>query len=133
MENKVITEIREFVIAGLVSLNNDNTEDAQDNIVWAALAQKEWAMAKKNLSADQINSIEAAIAGLGILPKQCANVPDTMLDLAGVRCLVNSNSLIFYKYNSSYNLVYIIRIAVNRTDWLARSQFLLYNIEANYR
>ena len=118
MENKVITEIREFVMAGLRSLNEDNTEDAKGNIIWAALAQKEWAAAKTTLSAEQAKSVETAIASLGTLPKQCANVQDTMLDLAGVRCLVNSDTLIFYKYNSSYDLVYIIRIAINRTDWL---------------
>ena len=121
MNNKTITEIREFVSLGLVSLDKEDTDDAKDNIVWTALAQKDWNKALGALPTEEIKIIEKAIASLGTLPKQCANVPDTMLDLAGVRCLVSGNTLIFYKYNSSYDLVDILRVAVNRRDWLKSS------------
>jgi plasmid stabilization system protein ParE len=118
MENKAINEIRKFVRAGLVSLNTENMEDAQGNIIWTARAQKDRNKAKSMLNPEEIRTLEQAIASLGVLPKQCPNVPDTMLDLAGVRCLVSGHNLIFYKYNSSYNLVDILRVAVNCQNWL---------------
>ena len=119
MDKEAITGIREFVRAGLVSLNMDNTEDAQGNIVWTAVAQKDWTEIRNVLPESQARDIEDAIASLGELPKQCANVPDTMLDLAGVRCLLYKEALVFYKYNSSYDLVDILRVSCGNKPWVA--------------
>ena len=58
MENKAINEIRKFVRAGLVSLNTENMEDAQGNIVWTARAQKDRNKAKSMLNPEEIKTLE---------------------------------------------------------------------------
>lgn len=118
MDQETITALRNFVGEGLVSLNTEDIEEPKDNILWTAAAQRDWETIQAGITVGEVQETQNAINGLGTLPKQRANVPDTMLDLEGVRCLTYERILIFYKYNSSYDLVDILRLAHDNKAWL---------------
>ena len=118
MDQETMTALRSFVGEGLVSLNTEDIEEPKDNILWTAAAQRDWQSIKGKITVGEIQETEKAVKSLGILPKQRANLPDTMLDLEGVRCLAWAEILIFYKYNSSYNLVDILRLSHGNRAWL---------------
>ena len=109
--------IRQFVSRGLFSWEKDDIEAGEDNILYSHVAKDDLAFLQKKMPPEAFAGLQQAVASLGTIPKQSANLSDPMLDVEGVRCLSCNNILIFYRYNSAFNLIQIIRLANDRKDW----------------
>ena len=117
MEAKEREQVRAYVGAGLQSLWQDNTEDAQGNVMWAQLALQDLTQAKLLLPAQELAALDKTLEKLGRTPKLAANAQDSLLDLEGVRCYDCGRFLIFYRYNAGYDLVAIVRLAWDQPAW----------------
>ena len=112
-------ELRSFVNAGLTSWQKEDIEEGKANLLWGKLAWEDWRTIEPKLSETEKADMEALFASLTTLPQQVPNVADDMLDMEGVRCLAKGKVLVFYRYNSAFDLVDIVRLAYNRSEWQA--------------
>lgn len=112
-------ELRSFVNAGLTSWQKEDIEEGKANLLWGKLAWEDWRTIEPKLSETEKADMEALFASLTTLPQQVPNVADDMLDMEGVRCLAKGKVLVFYRYNSAFDLVDIVRLAYNRNEWQA--------------
>ena len=69
MEAKEREQVRAYVGAGLQSLWQDNTEDAQGNVMWAQLALQDLTQAKLLLPAQELAALDKTLEELGRTPK----------------------------------------------------------------
>lgn len=109
--------LRSFVNEGLASWLNQDIEEGQDNLLWGKMAVADWQAIKPKLSTAEREAVEGLFIQLTNLPQQVPNVADSMLDMEGVRCQKAGEVLVFYRYNSSFDLVDIIRLAYKRSAW----------------
>jgi hypothetical protein len=112
-------ELRSFVNAGLTSWQKEDIEEGKANLLWGKLAWEDWRTIEPKLSETEKADMKALFASLTTLPQQVPNVADGMLDMEGVRCLAKGKVLVFYRYNSAFDLVDIVRLAYNRNEWQA--------------
>ena len=117
MLEKTRGELRSFVNAELTSWQQEDIEDGEDNLLWGKLAKKDWQTMEPKLSAVEKTELTALFASLTTLPQQVPNIADDMLDMEGVRCLSAGKVLVFYRYNSAFDLVDIVRLAYDRREW----------------
>ena len=116
--NKVRGELRSFVNAGLSSWQKEDIEEGKANLLWSKLAQEDWRELQLQLQPKEKLEVEALLASLSSLPQQVPNVADSMLDMEGIRCVQAGKVLIFYRYNSAFNLVDIVRVAAAKKAWV---------------
>lgn len=115
--DKIRGMLRSFVNEGLASWLNQDVEDGKDNLMWGKLALADWQALKPQLTTEEVGAVEELLTQLTTLPQKVPNVADSMLDMEGVRCQRAGKLLVFYRYNSSFDLVDIIRLAYNRKEW----------------
>ena len=110
-------ELRSFVNAGLTSWQTEDIEDGQANLLWGKLAKEDWQVIREKLQTAEKAEVDKLFISLTVLPQQVPNVRDSMLDMEGVRCLKAGKVLVFYRYNSAFDLVDIVRLAYDQVDW----------------
>ena len=110
-------QLRNFVNDGLVSWQEEDIKEGEDNSLWGKLAAEDFKEIKSKLSPEEKEAVAAVLTSLTLLPQQVANVPDKMLDMEGVRCKTSGKVMVFYRYNSSFDLVDIIRVAYGKKEW----------------
>ena len=64
-----------------------------------------------------MEALDRVLRELEAFPKLASNAGDSLLDLEGVRCYGAGRFLIFYRYNSNYGLVTVIRLALDHPEW----------------
>ena len=69
-------------------------------------------------SAERItDGIIAQIEKLADMPQKYKLIDDILLENLGIRMTYYENYNIFYKYNEQEDVVYVLRILYNKTDW----------------
>lgn len=117
MEETQLKRVRSFVGKGLDSLLSEDMDDAQGNLMWAKQAQRDWEEIQQALSPEETAVFLENLRELEAAPKMAANAGDSLLDLEGVRCIDFARVLVFYRYNANYQLVFLIRLALDETAW----------------
>ncbi len=117
MEETQLKRVRSFVGKGLDSLLSEDMDDAQGNLMWAKQAQRDWEEIRKTLSPEETEACREHLRELEAAPKMAANAGDSLLDLEGVRCIDFDRVLVFYRYNANYQLVFLIRLALDEPEW----------------
>ena len=117
MDEVQLKRVRSFVGKGLDSLLSEDMDDARGNLMWAKQAQRDWEEIQKSLSPEEIRVFQENLQELEAAPKMAANAGDSLLDLEGVRCIDFARILVFYRYNANYQLVFLIRLALDEPEW----------------
>lgn len=117
MDEAMREQVREFAARGLKSLEKEDLPDAQDSLVLTCEAVRDCEAAGTICSREEMKNLEQVLKELENSPKLAANAQDPLLDLEGIRCYPAGRFLIFYRYNSNYGLVTVIRLALDRPEW----------------
>lgn len=91
--------------------------DAQGNLVSTQEALRDRKAAEACCSRGELAELDRVLKEVETFPKVAANAQDSLLDLEGIRCYPAGRFLIFYRYNSNYGLVTVIRLALDRPEW----------------
>lgn len=103
-------KLRSYINEGLASFLQEDLQDGEDNLLWGAKALEDLEGLKPKLTLEEEKNFKEALTSLTVLPQQTPNAADSMLDMEGVRCKKAGKLLVFYRYNSSFDLVDIIRL-----------------------
>lgn len=117
MDEVQLKRVRSFVGKGLDSLLSEDMDDARGNLMWTRQAQRDWEEIQQALSPEETDSFLENLGELEAAPKMAANAGDSLLDLEGVRCIDFGRILVFYRYNANYQLVFLIRLALDEPEW----------------
>ena len=117
MEELELKRVRSFVGKGLDSLLSEDMDDARGNLMWAKQAQRDWQEIERKISPEEAEAFRENLLELEQAPKMAANAGDSLLDLEGVRCIDFGRILVFYRYNANYQLVFLIRLALDEVVW----------------
>ena len=117
MDEMELKRVRSFVGKGLDSLLSEDMDDALGNLMWARQAQRDWQEIKGKISSEEADAFRGNLRELETAPKMAANAGDSLLDLEGVRCIAFQRVLVFYRYNANYQLVFLIRLALDEPEW----------------
>ena len=112
MDEAMREQARAFAAQGLKSLEQEDMPDAQGNLVSTQEALRDRKAAEACCSRE-----DRVLKEVETFPKVAANAQDSLLDLEGIRCYPAGRFLIFYRYNSNYGLVTVIRLALDRPEW----------------
>ncbi|MDD6286842.1 hypothetical protein [Acidaminococcus fermentans] len=117
MEEAMREQVRAFAARGLESLEQEDLPDARGNLVLTCEALRDRKGAETCCSREEMEALDRVLRELEAFPKLAANAGDSLLDLEGVRCYGAGRFLIFYRYNSNYGLVTVIRLALDHPEW----------------
>ncbi len=117
MEETLREEVRQYLGEGLRSLETEDMADLEGNLLRTRLAERDEEAAKTRCNPDELQQLEATLQALEETPKLAANARDSLLDLEGVRCYPCGRFLIFYRYNSNFNVITLIRLALDHPEW----------------
>lgn len=117
MDEAMREQARAFAAQGLKSLEQEDMPDAQGNLVSTQEALRDRKAAEACCSREELAELERVLKEVEKFPKVAANAQDSLLDLEGIRCYPAGRFLIFYRYNSNYGLVTVIRLALDRPEW----------------
>lgn len=117
MDEAMREQARAFAAQGLKSLEQEDMPDAQGNLVSTQEALRDRKAAEACCSREELAELERVLKEVETFPKVTANAQDSLLDLEGIRCYPAGRFLIFYRYNSNYGLVTVIRLALDRPEW----------------
>ena len=117
MEETLREEVRQYLGEGLRSLETENMADLEGNLLRTRLAERDEEAAKMRCNPDELQQLEDTLQALEETPKLAANARDSLLDLEGVRCYPCGRFLIFYRYNSNFNVITLIRLALDHPEW----------------
>ena len=112
MDEAMREQARAFAAQGLKSLEQEDMPDAQGNLVSTQEALRDRKAAEACCSREELAELERVLKEVETFPKVAANAQDSLLDLEGIRC-----DPAFYRYNSNYGLVTVIRLALDRPEW----------------
>ena len=116
MDEAMREQARAFAAQGLKSLEQEDMPDAQGNLVSTQEALRDRKAAEACCSREELAELERVLKEVETFPKVAANAQDSLLDLEGIRCYPAGRFLIFYRYNSNYGLVTVIRLALDRPE-----------------
>lgn len=117
MDEAMREQVRDFAAQGLKSLEQEDMPDVQGNLVCTREALRDRKAAEGFCSRAELAALDQGLAEVEAFPKRAANARDSLLDLEGIRCYPAGRFLIFYRYNSNYGLVTVIRLALDRPEW----------------
>lgn len=117
MDEAMREQARAFAAQGLKSLEQEDMPDAQGNLVSTQEALRDRKAAEACCSREELAELDRVLKEVETFPKVAANAQDFLLDLEGIRCYPAGRFLIFYRYNSNYGLVTVIRLALDRPEW----------------
>ena len=117
MEETLRETVRQYLGEGLRSLEQEDMADQEGNLLRTRQAQRDEAAAKEHCTPEELQQLEATLHALEEMPKLAANARDSLLDLEGVRCYPCGRFLIFYRYNSNFNVITLIRLALDHPEW----------------
>ena len=117
MDEAMREQARAFAAQGLKSLEQEDMPDAQGNLVSTQEALRDRKAAEACCSREELAELDRVLKEVETFPKVAANAQDPLLDLEGIRCYPAGRFLIFYRYNSNYGLVTVIRLALDRPEW----------------
>lgn len=117
MDEAMREQARAFAAQGLKSLEQEDMPDAQGNLVSTQEALRDRKAAEVCCSREELAELDRVLKEVETFPKVAANAQDSLLDLEGIRCYPAGRFLIFYRYNSNYGLVTVIRLALDRPEW----------------
>jgi hypothetical protein len=117
MEETLREEVRQYLGEGLRSLETEDMADLEGNLLRTRLAERDEEAAKTRCNPDELQQLEDTLQALEETPKLAANARDSLLDLEGVRCYPCGRFLIFYRYNSNFNVITLIRLALDHPEW----------------
>ena len=117
MDEVQLKRVRSFVGKGLDSLLSEDMDDARGNLMWAKQAWRDWEKIAGTLSPEEAAAFRESLRELEAAPKMAANAGDSLLDLEGVRCIDFDRVLVFYRYNANYQLIFLIRLALDEPEW----------------
>jgi len=117
MEEALREQVRDFAARGLKSLEQEDMPDARGNLAFTREALRDRKTAESSCSREEMAVLDRVLKEVEAFPKLAANARDSLLDLEGVRCFGAGRFLIFYRYNSNYGLVTVIRLALDRPEW----------------
>ena len=117
MDESMREQARAFAAQGLKSLEQEDMPDAQGNLVSTQEALRDRKAAEACCSWEELAELDRVLKEVETFPKVAANAHDSLLDLEGIRCYPAGRFLIFYRYNSNYGLVTVIRLALDRPEW----------------
>lgn len=117
MEDAARNAVRTFIGDGLKNWEEEDPADARGNVVWTRMAERDWKELPQCCTEAEKKQFQDTLAALEENPKLAANANDSLLDLEGVRCYGCGKLLLFYRYNSNFNLLTLVRLAYNRPEW----------------
>lgn len=117
MDEAMREQARAFAAQGLKSLEQEDMPDAQGNLVSTQEALRDRKAAEACCSREELAELDRVLKEVETFPKVATNAQDSLLDLEGIRCYPAGRFLIFYRYNSNYGLVTVIRLALDRPEW----------------
>ena len=117
MDETMREQVRAFAAQGLKSLEQEDLPDVQGSLVLTCEALRDRKKAEGSCSQAELDELDRVLLTLEDSPKLAANARDSLLDLEGIRCYLSGRFLIFYRFNSNYGLVTVIRLALDHPEW----------------
>lgn len=117
MEETLREMVRRYLGEGLRSLEQEDMADMEGNLLRTRQAERDEEAAKGHCIPEELQQLEDTLKALEETPKLAANARDSLLDLEGVRCYPCGRFLIFYRYNSNFNVITLIRLALDHPEW----------------
>lgn len=117
MEETLRETVRRYLGEGLRSLETEDMADLEGNLLRTRQAQRDEEAARAHCTPEELQQLEATLQELEETPKLAANARDSLLDLEGVSCYPCGRFLIFYRYNSNFNVITLIRLALDHPEW----------------
>lgn len=117
MDETMREQVRAFAAQGLKSLEQEDLPDVQGSLVLTCEALRDRKKAEGSCNQAELDELDRVLLALEDSPKLAANAQDSLLDLEGIRCYLSGRFLIFYRFNSNYGLVTVIRLALDHPEW----------------
>ena len=117
MDETMREQVRAFAAQGLKSLEQEDLPDVQGSLVLTCEALRDRKKAEGSCSQAELDELDRVLLTLEDSPKLAANARDSLLDLEGIRSYPSGRFLIFYRFNSNYGLVTVIRLALDHPEW----------------
>ncbi len=117
MDETMREQVRAFAAQGLKSLEQEDLPDVQGSLVLTCEALRDRKKAEGSCNQAELDELDRVLLVLEDSPKLAANARDSLLDLEGIRCYPSGRFLIFYRFNSNYGLVTVIRLALDHPEW----------------
>ena len=117
MDETMREQVRAFAAQGLKSLEQEDLPDVQGSLVLTCEALRDRKKAEGSCNQAELDELDRVLLALEDSPKLAANARDSFLDLEGIRCYLSGRFLIFYRFNSNYGLVTVIRLALDHPEW----------------
>ncbi|WP_278674254.1 hypothetical protein [Acidaminococcus fermentans] len=117
MDETMREQVRAFAAQGLKSLEQEDLPDVQGSLVLTCEALRDRKKAEGSCNQAELDELDRVLLALEDSPKLAANARDSLLDLEGIRCYLSGRFLIFYRFNSNYGLVTVIRLALDHPEW----------------